>query len=100
MKKKFFHAPIETKPSRPIHVDAPKCAFCSQLAITHCEYPKCGLLICKRCRVRKGGGNLCRHHKDARLLQELGVPMIGDVAKLAAPGRFKHKGPAVPHGTA
>lgn len=82
---------------RQVAVEAPICGFCSQRSITRCEYPECNVPVCKRCRIRKGGGNLCRRHKDARLVQQLGVPMVGDVAVYAVPSRrFKAKGPALP----
>lgn len=100
---KFFTRRVGELPAhiprvvKQVRIEAPPCGFCSQRSITRCEYPGCDVPVCSRCRVRKAGGNLCRAHKGARLVQQLASPMIGDVAVLAVPSkRFKAKGPAVP----
>jgi hypothetical protein len=78
--------------------EQPQCAFCSKPSVTRCEYPGCDVPVCARCRVRKGGGNLCRRHKGAHLEQVPGLPMVADVAVRGLPSkRFRAKGPAVPH---
>lgn len=94
---RFFTRSQMTQASRYVRPPAPICGFCSQRSITRCEFPGCDVPVCARCRIRKGGGNLCRAHKGARLIQQLASPMIGDVAVFAVPStRFKAKGPAVP----
>jgi hypothetical protein len=86
-----------TEPKRQVRIDVPQCTFCSNQSVTRCEYPDCNLPLCHKCRIRKGGGNLCRHHRDARLVQFLGEPSPGAVPIEAEIGRFAPKGPAVPH---
>ncbi len=86
-----------TRPTRQVHVTPPQCAWCSSRSITRCEFPGCNVALCRRHLVRKGGGNLCRNHRDARLVQVLGVPSAGAIPIAAEMSkRFRPKGPALP----
>lgn len=67
---RFFNRTADfTNPTRYMAPKMGACAFCSQRAVTTCEYAGCGAPICYKCTTRKGGGHLCRRHKDARLVQ-------------------------------
>jgi hypothetical protein len=77
----------ETKPRRFFKPRTLKCTFCSMPGPYHCEYPRCGLPLCLKHRVRKAGGNLCEKHKDATLVQEEALPQA----------RFGDTGEAIPH---
>lgn len=83
-----------TEPTRILTRQVPQCAYCSCRSVTRCEYPGCDVAMCARCRIRKGGGSLCRDHRDARLVQVRGVPAPGAVPILAKIGKFRAKGPA------
>ncbi len=92
--KRITHA---SQPTRQVHVEAPQCAWCSSRSKTRCEFPGCNVPLCWKHLVRKGGGNLCRNHQGARLVQQLGLPGIGAVAIAGEMSkRFKPKGPALP----
>jgi len=86
-----------TQPKRQVYVKPPQCAWCSSRATTRCEFPECNAPLCRKHLVRKGGGHLCRNHRNARLVQHLGAPSAG-AAPIAAEmsKRFKPKGPAMP----
>jgi len=89
-----------TQPQRQAYVKPQQCAWCSSRSETRCEFPGCNVPLCRKHLVRKGGGNLCRNHQNARLVQQFGVPGAGAVATLGVMSkRFKPKGPALPHFT-
>jgi hypothetical protein len=70
-----------------MRLKVPACTFCSMRSITRCEVTTCDLPLCAKHRIRKAGGNLCRKHEGAILIQYDGLPTT----------RFGDRGDAVPH---
>lgn len=74
-----------------------KCIYCAMPEIARCEFPRCGAPMCDRHRIKKFGGNLCRDHQNAMLLQAEGEaanvePVDGEASK-----RFTARGDAIAH---
>lgn len=99
MKKVYYQKTTQhSKPTAVPKFKAPQCGYCSMRSITRCEYPGCELPLCRRCTIRKGGGNLCRGHRDAKLVQLIGTPTPGAVQIAGTMStRFRPKGPAIPY---
>jgi hypothetical protein len=86
-KSKMFTQRQGHFPGQVVKLEVPPCAYCSSRSTTRCEIPLCNLPMCAKHRVRKAGGNLCRQHQNAILVQPEGV----------ATERFGDRGEAMPH---
>lgn len=90
--KRRFDTPVRYLKHKPV-----KCIYCTMPALMHCEFPRCGAPLCDRHRIKKFGGNLCREHQNAMLLQAEGEaanvePVDGEASK-----RFTARGDAIAH---
>ena len=85
--KNYIPTPRETKPGRFFKPRTEQCYACSMPGLSNCGV--CRLPLCLKHRIRKAGGNLCKKHAGAQLVQHESIPQT----------RFKDAGEAVAHET-
>jgi hypothetical protein len=64
----------ETLPARFLTPKPVKCYSCSMPMAHRCEFTGCGLPMCAKHTIRKGGGKLCHAHRGAKLVQHESIP--------------------------
>lgn len=73
-KSRNFTNTAASRPSKQVRIERPTCAYCSMKCTCFCEIPSCGAPLCSKHAIRKAGGNLCRKHENAVLVQYDGLP--------------------------